>query len=76
MNKMIKFLMEKKTDPAHFSPNCTDPAHFVLLGKTSDMYSWSANQRARTIAKQQTLIDERVLSFSSDNSELIDSQVE
>ena len=25
---------EKKTDPAHFSPNCTDPAHFVLLGKT------------------------------------------
>ena len=22
--------LEKKTDPAHFSPNCTDPAHFVL----------------------------------------------
>ena len=35
----MKFEMEKKTDPAHFSPNCTDPAHFVLLGKTSDMYS-------------------------------------
>jgi len=24
------YLHEKKTDPAHFSPNCTDPAHFVL----------------------------------------------
>jgi len=22
--------LEKKTDPGHFSPNCTDPAHFVL----------------------------------------------
>jgi hypothetical protein len=22
--------VEKKTDPAHFSPNCTDPAHFAL----------------------------------------------
>ena len=31
---------EKKTDPAHFRPNCTDPAHFLSLGENdSDMYS-------------------------------------
>jgi len=22
--------LEKKTDPVHFSPNCTDPVHFAL----------------------------------------------
>ena len=31
---------EKKTDPAHFRPNCTDPAHFLSLGENdSDMSS-------------------------------------
>ena len=26
----VRIFPEKKTDPAHFSPNCADPAHFVL----------------------------------------------
>ena len=29
-NRGFSHKNEKKTDPAHFSPNCTDPAHFVL----------------------------------------------
>jgi hypothetical protein len=33
VDRRVVDIYEKKTDPVHFSPNCTDPVHFALLGK-------------------------------------------
>ena len=46
---------------------------FCHLGETIVICTPERESAVRTIAKQQTVIEERVLSFSSDNSELIDS---
>ena len=44
------FVAEKKNKPPQFSPNCTEPAQFLSLGKNdSDMYSW-----ARISARKQS----------------------